>query len=363
MRYFISTGEASGELSATLLAEEIAKRDPNATFFGIGAQRMRDFGFELWACNRGWGSITPFSVLPKVPGMFLVLWRTTARLIRDSPERIVLIDFGAFNLSLATALRRRGYAGRIIYYFPPGAWFDKPAQARVVALTTAPVPAFHHQYEFYRRLGLDAHYFGHPLASRYQIREMRPAPRSDGGTVALLPGSRAAELRQHVPLLLDSLKRLRRLRPKVTAYAVAADDRAETLLRRAIRSDDGIEIVRGAKAALENADAAWIASGTAVLEAALLGVPAVAFYRMGGVEFRVARRFYRGRYFALPNLIGGKELVPEFLQEAARPEALVAAIDSILSDPLAQYTELRELRKEIGASDALQRAAAFVVSG
>ena len=363
MRYFFSTGEASGELSATLLAEEIAKRDRAAAFCGIGAQRMRDFGFELWACNRGWSSITPFSVLPKVPGMFLALWRTTARLMRDQPDRIVLIDFGAFNLRLATALRRRGYGGTLIYYFPPGAWFDKPEQARIVAQTTAPVPAFRHQFEFYTGLGLNAHFFGHPLASRYQTRALRPAPPSDGGTVALLPGSRAAELQQHVPLLLDSLRRLRRSRPSVKAYAVAADDRAEELLRRAIRTSDAIEIIRGTKAALENADAAWIASGTAVLEAALLGVPAVAFYRMSGVAFRVARRSYRGRYFALPNLIAEREIVPEFLQEAAHPEALVAAIDSILNDPLPQYTALRELRKDIGPSDALQRTADFVASG
>jgi lipid-A-disaccharide synthase len=363
MRYFFSTGEASGELSATLLAEEIAKRDRDASFEGIGARRMRDFGFNLWACNRGWSSITPVSVVPKVPSLFFALWRTTARLLREPPGRLVLIDFGAFNLRLATALRRRGYGGRIIYYFPPGAWFDKSNQACVVAKTTAPVPAFRHQYEFYRRLGLDARYFGHPLASRYQTREMRAAPRRDGGTVALLPGSRAAELRQHIPLLLDSLKRLRRLRPNVKATAVAADDRAEELLRRTIRAEDAIEIVRGTKAALENADAAYVASGTAVLEAALLGVPSAVFYRMSGVAIWLARRSYRGRYFALPNLIAGREIVPEFLQEDARPEVLAAAIDSILSDPLAQYTALREVRKDIGPSDALQRTADFVVSG
>ena len=363
MRYFFSTGEASGELSATLLADEIVKNDRDAIFFGIGGQRMKDFGFELWANNRGWSSITPFSVLAKVPGMFLTLRRSTARLMRDPPERIVLIDFGAFNLGLATELRRRGYGGKIVYYFPPGAWFDKAEQARVVAQTTEPLPAFRHQAEFYWSLGLGAHYFGHPLVSRYQIRDMRPAPHSDGGTVSLLPGSRAAELRHHIPLLLDSLNRLRILRPKLKAYAVAADDRAEELLKGAIRAEDAIEVVRGTKATLENSDAAWIASGTAVLEAALLGVPAVVFYLMRPFQMRVVRSFYHGRYFALTNLIAGREIVPEFAQEAAKPEALAAAIDGILRDPHPQYSALRELRKDIGTADALPRIADFVASG
>ena len=283
--------------------------------------------------------------------------------MNDPPERVVLVDFGAFNLNVATALRRRGYSGKIVYYFPPGAWFDKPDQARAVAQATVPVPAFRHQYEFYRRLGLDAHYFGHPLASRYQTREMRPAPRSDGGTVSLLPGSRAAELRRHIPLLLDSLKHLRRSRPSLKASAVAADDRAAEILRGATRAEDAIEIVRDTKAALENADAALIASGTAVLEAALLGVPAVAFYRMSDLEIWLARRAYHGRYIALPNLIVARKIVPEFLQEAARPEVLAATVDSILRDPLPQYTALCELRKDIGPSDALERTADFVVSG
>ncbi len=362
MRYFFSTGEPSAELSATLLATEIAARDPSARFEGIGAQRMRNAGFELWARNDGWSAITPLSVLAKVPRVYLVWLCTLRRLLNDPPERIVLVDFGAFNLRLSQALRKRNYRGSITYYFPPGAWFDTPDQARAVARTTRPVPAFLHQYEFYRRLGLNAHYFGHPLASRYQLGDPRPAPPRDGGVVALLPGSRAAELEHHVPLLFDSLQRLRDFRPNLRAHAVAADDAAAKILTRMIRKRDaGVEIVRETEDALRSADAAWIASGTAVLEAALLGVPSVVFYRMTASQIRLVRRLYRGRYMALPNLIAERDIVPEFAQESARPDVLARAMDSVLSDPLPQFNALRELRNQIGGSDALPRIAELVV--
>ncbi|MBV8689153.1 MAG: hypothetical protein JOZ59_03495 [Candidatus Eremiobacteraeota bacterium] len=364
MRYFFSTGEQSGELSATLLAGEIAKHDPTASFEGIGAERMQRFGFQLWADNRGWGSITPISVLAKVPRIYAVWLRTLRRLLNDAPERIVLVDFGAFNLRLSKALRKRNYRGSIIYYFPPGAWFDKPHQARTVAQTTIAVPAFAHQYEFFRELGLQAHYFGHPLASKYQLREARRAPSKDGGIVALLPGSRAAELQMHVPLLLESLRNLRARRPNLKAHAVAADDAAERFLAKAFRAkNEDIEVVRDTQDALLAVDAALIASGTAVLEAALLGVPAVVFYRMTPFAIRLVRQGYRGRFMALSNLIAGREIVPEFAQERAQPDTLASAVDDVLNDPQPQYLALRELRDRIGTSDSLPRIADFVMAG
>jgi len=362
MRYFFSTGEASGELSATLLAAQIAARDPDARFDGVGAQRMREFGFNLWASTRGWSSILPFSVLLRIPQVLAAWSLTLRRLAKEPPSVIVLVDFGAFNLRLAAALRRRRYPGAIIYFFPPGAWFDDPEQARAVATYTVPVPGFEHQADFYRGLGLEAHYFGHPLASCYQMREARPRPPRDAGTIALLPGSRAAELRYHVPLLFDALRELRRVRPALEACVVPADDEAEATLARAARARKvPLRLVRGTKEALINADAAWIASGTAVLEAALLGVPAIAFYRMSAFQMRLVRYAYPGRYMALSNLVANRAVVPELIQDAATPNALAAAMECLLLDPAPQYAALQGIRAALGPRDGLERLADFVV--
>ncbi|MBV8364743.1 MAG: hypothetical protein JO193_09280 [Candidatus Eremiobacteraeota bacterium] len=363
LRFFFSTGEPSGELSAIHLATEIAARDSSASFEGIGAEQMERFGFKLWATNRGWASITPVSGIAKAPHLYRTKETTAQRLIADPPDRIVLVDFGAFNVRLAGALRKANYGGRIIYYFAPGAWLDNAKQARAVARMTVPISAFLHQYEFYKGLGLEVHYFGHPLASRYELRPPPSVASPSGGSVALLPGSRAAELEHHIPLLLDALERLRTQRPDVIAYAVAATDVAEKILRDAIANRTArVEVVRGTEAALKTVDASWIASGTAVLEAALLGAPCVVFYHMTPLQARIARYLYRGRFVALSNLIAGREIVPEFVQEKARPELLAAAMDAVLKNPLAQYNALRELRPKIGDRDALPRIADFVLA-
>ena len=296
MRYFFSTGEASGEMSATLLARAIATLDPDASFEGIGAQRMRDAGFKLWTDTRGWGSMGIIAALAKAPKLIAIMIRIALRLVREAPDLIVLVDFGAFNLRLVGFLRRLGYRKPVLYFFPPGAWLDNPKQARNVAETTVPLVAFEHQRDFYRALGLPVQYFGHPLARAYELRDARPAAPPVGGTLAMLPGSRAGELRFHVPLVLQALQILRRTRPALRAVIGAADASAEATIRSALRDHalGDVEIVRSAPAALAVADAALVASGTAVLEAALCGVPCVAFYVMLAAQARLARRIFHG---------------------------------------------------------------------
>src|SRR5579864_3815626 len=116
MRYFFSTGEPSGELSAVLLAQAIASVDPQASFEGIGAQRMRDAGFSIWRDHSGWAAMGPLAAIPKIPPLLLACWQTALHIVRERPELVILIDFGAFNVRLAKYLRRNlKYTGAIMY--------------------------------------------------------------------------------------------------------------------------------------------------------------------------------------------------------------------------------------------------------
>lgn len=364
MRYFFSTGEASAETSAVLLAGAIAARDPAAAFVGIGSERMRAAGFTVRTDTRGWSGMGPLEALAKIPKLYAVMWRTAFFLARAKFDLVVLVDFGAFHLRLAKSLRMLGYDKPVLYFFPPGAWLDNPKQARAVAQLTAPLVAFAHQRDFYRDLNLPVHFFGHPLAPAYALRPPRPAPPRDGGTIALLPGSREGELRLHVPRLLDALALLRESRPALRVTAGAADAQAQALIERALaeRGLRDVRVVRSAAAALQDADAAWIASGTAVLEAALTGVPSVALYVLSPAQARIAKRVYHGTYVTIPNLVLDKAVVPELLQDDATPERLAQALDAVLCDPHAQYAQLTELRSALGAPDALDRCAEFAVA-
>ena len=364
MRYFFSTGEASGELSATLLADAISKRDTAASFSGIGGERMRAAGFTLWHDTRGWSSMGPIEALSRIPKLLWICWQTARRLHRDPPDLLVVVDFGAFHVRLAKMLRALGYRKPILYFFPPGAWLDNPNQARAVSALSNPLAPFEHQATFYRGLGLPIAYFGHPLAAAYTMRAPRPAPPADGGTVAVLPGSRGSELRYHVPALLGALQLLRAARPQLQARIGVANDDAQRTIEKALRTarlDESVTIVRGAQAALQGADAAWIASGTAVLEAALGGIPAVALYILSAAQARIARRVYHGSYITIPNLVLGKRVVPELLQEAAAPPALAEEMERVLRDPLEQYEALRDLRQRLGPENALDLAAAYAM--
>jgi lipid-A-disaccharide synthase len=364
MRYFLSSGEASGEASAVALAERIRQYDSDARFEGIGASAMRSAGIALWRDHTGWASMGPAAAIPRIPKLLAAMLRTAAHLNTTRPDLLILVDFGVFNLRLARQLRRIGYDGAILDVFPPGTWLDDEEKARRVSEVAIPVTAFAHQRDFYRGLGCRIEFFGHPLTGRYAKRPLRrPAP-GDGGVVAMLPGSRTGELRRHVPLLLDAFAALRRLRPNAAGRFAAADARAEARIARAIaqRNAANVSIERGVAQVLEAADGAWVASGTAVLETALIGVPAVAIYVIPPALIWYGKRMIKHRFITLPNLVLGREVVPELLQDAATPDALAAALDRLMNDPSEQLRAFDEMRDALGPPDALDRCAQFAVS-
>lgn len=364
MRYFFSTGEASGEVSATSLARAIADLDPDAHFEGIGGDRMREQGVKLWSHTRGWSTMGIFEALMNVPKLWLIMWRNALRLKKNPPDLIVVVDFGAVHMRLAKTLRRIGYRRPILYFFPPGAWLDKPQQAQAVAELSVPLVAFEHQRDFYIKHGLPVHFFGHPLAPAYTMRPPRPAPPRDGGTIAILPGSRAGEIKRHLPVLLDAYVQLRARRPYLKAILGAADRAGEQMIGAELerRTLSGLTIVQSAQAAIAQADAAWVASGTAVLESALTGVPAIALYVLSQAQARIARRIYSGPHITIPNLVLKKRVVPELLQEDVTADALSREMESVLLSPETQYEELLGLRAALGPAEVLAQSAAFAVA-
>jgi lipid-A-disaccharide synthase len=364
VRYFFSSGEASGESSAVLLAQAIRAIDPQAQFEGIGAGRMRAAGFAMWRDHTGWASMGPLAAIPRIPKLLATMWRTAFHLAAAKPDLVVLVDFGAFNLRLAMTLRRLHYAGPILDLFPPATWLDNAHKARAVSAVAVPMTAFAHQSAFYASVGAPIAYFGHPLAGEYRRRPPRAAPPGDGGTVAILPGSRSGELRYHLPALAAAYRLLATRRPNVRAVFGAADDRAAAHIERTIERErlTGVEVVRGVGDAIAAADAAWVASGTAVLETVLSGVPAVALYIVTPILVKHGRSMIKHRFITLPNLVLDREIVPELLQEDATPARLVDAIDAILRDPSAQYGHFAQLRDALGPPDALARCAEFAVA-
>src|ERR1700729_1547281 len=185
LRVFMATGEASGDMLAASLAEALREFVPGARFFGIGSERMERAGFRMTSRTAGWASLGPIEALAKIPPLLFNMWAHAVGIWVRRPDLVVLVDFGAYNLRLAKTLRLLRYRGPVLYYFPPGAWSDRGSQARKVAAFTVPLTAFAHQRDFYRSLGLEIAFFGHPLVSLVAPREPRPVAPADGGTIAL----------------------------------------------------------------------------------------------------------------------------------------------------------------------------------
>jgi lipid-A-disaccharide synthase len=364
LRVFVSAGEASGEMLAVTLLDAMRARGVALQVDGIGGERLERAGVNVIQRNDGWASMGPIDALRKIPRLLAIGTRTAAYLRRTPYDLIVVVDFGAFNLRVITLARAFGVQTPILYYFPPGAWFDNARRARSVAAVSDPLTAFAHQRDFYRSLGLPIGWVGHPLVSTVAPRAPRaPAP-SDGGTIALLPGSRASELERHVPRLLDAFVIVRHRRPNANAVISAADAAAATAIRRELnrRQPMPVTIVESAAEAFASADAAAVASGTAVLEAALCGVPTIAFYVLSEAQARIARRVYRRAWYTLPNLVLSEPAIPELMQDDATPMALAEALVHALDHPAEQDDAFRRLREALGPPDSLDRCARFALS-
>lgn len=364
---FFSAGEASGDFLAATLAQALHERRPCLRLAGIGGRRLRNAGAVIAVDSSEWGSIGPVSALTKIPALYWVMRATDRALRRHPPGLLVAIDFGAFNLRLLAQMRRGGWAGTAIYYFPPGAWLDDAGQARAVAAAATPLVPFAHQRDFYRSLGLPVEFFGHPLVSLVHARP--PTPIGDRPRIAVLPGSRREEVALHTPALAGAARLLAKRDGARTTVVAASPEREAQILESWRRSDgpEDVALVRAdAGAALTDADVAWVASGTAVLEASLRGVPQIAFYKVSPVQYRIAqrrlRRFVRGP-ITLPNLVLGRAAVPELLQDELSAESLAGRTSALLQSEGERNRQLEdgaELRSVLGPPDALGRIAEFV---
>ena len=338
-------GEASGDLLGAELLAALRARIPQARFVGIGGPRMRAHGMTCWHDIAELSVMGLSEVLRHLPRLLRLRRDLTRHLLRERPALTIGIDAPDFNLGLERRLKRAGL--RTAHYVSPSVWAWREQRARKLGESADRVLClFPMEPAIYARHGVDARFVGHPLADRCAAHDDRARARAALGVdaaaqlLAVLPGSRHGEVQRLLPVFLDAVARLRAQHPALQIGIPAASAALRTQIETALR---GLALPGGAVCVLDaqadlllrSADAALLASGTAALEAALAQCPMVVGYRIAPLTHFIVKRLglLRTTRYSLPNILAGRDVVPELMQDDCSGERLAAAVARLLDDP------------------------------
>ncbi len=351
VRVLVSAGEPSGDLYAAELVRELRRRLPQAHFFGCAGPHMQAAGVHPILDAASLAVVGLAEVLRHLPRIYRHYRRLLAAVQREKPDFAILTDSPDFHLRLARRLHRWGLP--VVYLVAPQVWAWRPGRLRLMRRTIDLLLCiFPFEEDFFRRHGLPAHYIGHPLSTLLRPRLSKHQFCAAWGLdpsrpiVALLPGSRYDEAARHLPLLLEAAGLIRRNLPAQFLWAAphrgfpmpASPAFSEPIRRLSIQRIEG-----ATWDVLAAADVALVASGTATIEAALLRTPMVAFYKVSPLTWLLGRPLVRVPFFSMVNLVAGRAVVPELIQNEVSGERLAGQALRLLRDAEARAAMQRAL--------------------
>ena len=367
----IVTGELSGEAHAAHLVRAVNALSP-MRFSGMGGQALSDAGVEVIQDYREI-SITGMNIpllLSKAGHIRLAFRTLKAHLSTTRPALLILVDFPGFNLRLARLAKR--LAIPVVYFVAPQVWAWHRGRVRQIkANVDLVLSILPFEEPFFRQFHIPVSYVGHPYAKGvrpiYSKGDFFSAHNvsADSPVITVMPGSRSDEARKHMPILMEVLGRLDRDVGQYTALLPMADTLPGSFFDPFVRQRKNLVPVRGlAHDCLAHSDIALIASGSATLEAAILGVPSLVFYKISLVEYLAARAIVKVPYISLPNIIAGKEVFPEFVRSVNPERIAKTAVSMLQNGRSAVQKDLDEIRNRLSApsgSDPYQAAAKAIL--
>ncbi|MCU0248888.1 MAG: lipid-A-disaccharide synthase [Vicinamibacterales bacterium] len=368
----ISCGEPSGDLYAGALARELGRLSPGSRVAGLGGEHLRRAGAELVGDYRGLsvtGLIEAVRVLPRAWAMHRAL---VERARRERPDALVVIDFPDFNVRLARSLHRLGIP--VVYYVCPQVWAWRSGRLQVLKrIVDRALVIFPFEAAIYRDAGIPVEFVGHPLLDLTPVSAGRGALAGEWGldgaapTVALLPGSRPNELRGTLPTLASAVPLIAARVPGVQFLVARAPNLPDGLFGplRDVRGSLIVEVAGRADDVLSASDVVITASGTATVQTAIHERPMVIVYRLSPLTYRIGKRFVKVDTFGMANLVAGRRIVPELIQDAFTAGAVAAETARYFED--ADYAArtraaLAEVRTRLGEHGASRRAAEQVLA-
>lgn len=361
MKLCVVAGEASGDLHASGVLREIRRLDPSAEAFGFGGDLLAGEGMRILHHVRELGIVGLFNVIRHL-GRFRIIFRELMNEIRrEKPDLVLLVDYPDFNLRVAAQVKALGIP--VVYFISPQVWAWRRRRVHAIARNVNHMLVlFPFEADFYRRHGVDATYVGHPLVEQLE-NVRRPAGIPDPVEpvrIALMPGSRRMEIESLLPEMLDAVAVMSDNR-KVAPFIIRAPTISEESIRAILaRQQLDVRIVpQDGGRSLAQADIALSSSGTATLEAAIIGVPVVVMYRLNRPTFALAKVLVKVPHFSLVNIVAGKSIVPELIQGAVNGRRIAAAAEELLQPERYRQVsrELERVRDLLGEKGSSMRAA------
>ncbi|MDL2321726.1 lipid-A-disaccharide synthase [Desulfosarcina sp. OttesenSCG-928-B08] len=366
----ILTGEASGDMYGAMLANALKQRDPRLVLSGVGGNAMAGAGVDLLA------HINTLSVmgLTEIIGKLPVIWRTRntlkKALAQTPPDLVILIDFPEFNLEIARLARQRNIP--VLYYISPKIWAWRQGRVNTIRRRVNHMAViFPFEAAFYRKHKVPVSFVGHPLLDRIALpfRDDRMNRLPDGPVIGLLPGSREKEVSSLLGPLLEAAGQIQAEISSARFIVSRADSIDADRFFRTIspwQTALNMEIVTGPVSQIfSQCHLVVAASGTVTLEAALWGIPTVIVYKVSPLSYRLGKHLIKVKHIGLANLIAGKALSPELIQDDASPENIAQTVLSLIGHPdrlTDMQNSLLRTRSFLGESGASDRVARIALS-
>lgn len=365
-------GEASGDLHGAHLAAEIKRRLPAARIWGVGGRKMAEAGVELLYDSSTWSAIGIAEGIKVGPRLLRTFYELKIRLRNDSPNVLILIDFGFFNVRLAKGLRLE--RTKVLYYFPPGSWRRNASYQKLKGVADVIVTPFSWSAEVLQEQGFCAKFFGHPLLDIVRPKLTRKefceylGLDSESEIIGLLPGSRAHELRYNLLALLGAAEKISKKFSKVQFVIPLAQSVNPEEINKKLSRYKGTKLFVATDITYETlaySRAAAIVSGTATIEAAILGCPMVIIYKGSkflALEYKMRRKAIK--FIGMPNIILDRLACPELIQEEASPERiseLMAKLISQTPEREKMKADLAEVKALLGSPGAVEKTADLVI--
>jgi lipid-A-disaccharide synthase len=358
--YFIA-GEVSADNHGAALMRSLRVLDPGLKFIGRGGPQMQEVaGAKLKNWIGDAAVLGLWEVLRKY-SYFREQFRETLSEIRESkPDAVVLIDYPGFNLRLARALRRQSHKQKTIYYISPQVWaWNRGRIKKMARFIDLVLCIFPFESDLYAASGLRAVFVGHPMIERLVAQKIDT--NRDQNLIGLFPGSRMREVRKIFPVMMETARRLLQLHPTLRFQVAAASAELAREMNEQLADRHAIEINLGETAAImQRSLVGIVASGSATLEAAYYRMPFVLIYKVAWPTYVAARLVVNVDFLGMPNLLAGKEVVPEFIQHEAKPDAIVKDVRLLMGDSPARdrmISDFDAIISKLGGTGASERAA------